>query len=86
MRLCMALLAWRVFTFAANSILKFSQTEVSSQENIMTTQFNGTEFVNTNTNTFAPTFEGAQARREIAKGSLIKRRNSRTDRRANRAI
>lgn len=52
----------------------------------MTTQFNGTEFVTTNTNTFAPTFEGAQARRERANGSLITRRNSRRDRRANRAI
>ncbi len=52
----------------------------------MTTQFNGTEFVTMNTNTFAPTFEGAQARREVSKGSLIKRRNSRSDRRANRAI
>ena len=52
----------------------------------MTTQFNGTEFVTTNTRTFAPTFEGAQARREIAKCSLIKRRNSRSDRRAYRAI
>lgn len=52
----------------------------------MTNQFNGTEFVTTNTRTFAPTFEGAQARREVSKGSLIKRRNSRNDRRASRAI
>jgi hypothetical protein len=52
----------------------------------MTTQFNGIEFVSTEVNTFAPTFTGAQARREVSKGSLIKRRNSRTDRRANRAI
>lgn len=75
-----------MFTYAPKYIDRVLQNEVSSQENIMTTQFNGTDFVTTDTNTFEPTFEGAQARRELSKGSLIKRRNSRTDRRANRAI
>ena len=52
----------------------------------MTTQFNGTEFTSVETRTFAPTFEGAQARREKSNSSLIARRNTRRDRRANRAI
>lgn len=52
----------------------------------MTTFFNGTEFTNGKTRTFAPTFEGAQARRDQGQGSLITRRNARRDRRANRAI
>lgn len=52
----------------------------------MTTFFNGTEFTNVETRTFAPTFEGAQARRERGQRALISRRNQRRDRRANRAI
>ncbi len=52
----------------------------------MTTYFNGTDFNTSEPRTFAPTFEGAQARREKGLGSLISRRNSRRDRRANRAI
>ena len=52
----------------------------------MTTYFNGTEFNTTEPRTFAPAFEGAQARREKTTGSLIGRRNMRRDRRANRAI
>ncbi len=52
----------------------------------MSTQFNGTEFTAVETRTFAPTFEGAQARREKAHTSLIARRSLRRDRRANRAI
>jgi len=52
----------------------------------MTTQFNGTEFVALDTRTFRPTFEGAQARRDMPKMNIIGRRNARRDRRANRAI
>lgn len=55
----------------------------------MTTDFNGTEFMNLDTRTFRPTFEGAQARRPQTQGitgSLIGRRNARRDRRASRAI
>ena len=52
----------------------------------MTTQFNGREFVTQNVRTFAPTFEGAQARRERHNSNLIMRREARRDRRANRAI
>lgn len=52
----------------------------------MTTHFNGTEFTSLETGKFAPTFQGAQARRDFAKGSLITRRNQRRDRRDNRAI
>lgn len=52
----------------------------------MTTYFNGTEFVSTETRQFAPTFEGAQARREKSFGSVMSRRNARRDRRANRAL
>lgn len=52
----------------------------------MTTYFNGTEFSAEKGRTFAPTFEGAQARRERGHTSLISRRNMRRDRRENRAI
>lgn len=52
----------------------------------MTTFFNGTEFSANSERVFAPTFEGAQARRERNAKSLIARRNTRRDRRANRAI
>lgn len=52
----------------------------------MTTYLNGTEFTTTKPRTFAPTFEGAQARRDVAKESLITKRQLRRDRRANRAI
>lgn len=52
----------------------------------MTTRLNGTEFVSLETRTFAPAFEGAQARREKSNISLMTRRNTRRDRRANRAI
>ena len=52
----------------------------------MTTFFNGTDFTTSETRTFAPTFEGAQARRERSTGSLITRRENRRERRANRAI
>lgn len=52
----------------------------------MSTQLNGTEFVSLETRTFTPAFEGAQARREKQPLSLMARRNTRRDRRANRAI
>ncbi len=52
----------------------------------MTTQFNGREFVNQTVRTFAPTFEGAQARRERHSTNVIMRREARRDRRANRSI
>lgn len=52
----------------------------------MTTQFNGTEFTSQETRRFAPTFEGAQARREIDVKSVMSRRHARRDRRANRAL
>lgn len=52
----------------------------------MTTYMNGTEFKSAKTRTFAPTFEGAQARREKSHDSLISKRQLRRDRRANRAI
>ena len=51
----------------------------------MTTFFNGTEFTTSEARTFAPTFEGAQSRRERSSNALITRRNNRRDRRANRA-
>ena len=54
----------------------------------MTTQFNGTEFTTQETRTFAPTFEGAQARRDLDQDikSVMGRRHARRDRRANRAL
>jgi hypothetical protein len=52
----------------------------------MTTQLNGTEFVAIETRTFRPTFEGAQARRDMPMLNLAGRRNARRDRRANRAL
>lgn len=52
----------------------------------MTTFFNGTEFTTQKPRTYAPTFEGAQARRDGNKESLISKRIARRDRRANRAL
>jgi len=52
----------------------------------MTTQFNGTEFTTQETRRFAPTFEGAQARRDQDLSSVMARRHARRDRRANRAL
>jgi len=52
----------------------------------MTTFLNGTEFVNAGARTFTPAFESAQTRRDLAKGSLVGRRQARRDRRANRAF
>jgi len=52
----------------------------------MTTQFNGRTFTAEGVRTFAPTFEGAQARRERGGMALISRRYTRRERRANRAI
>ena len=52
----------------------------------MTTQFNGTEFTSVETRRFAPAFEGAQAKRDIATGTLLTRRSLRRSRRENRAL
>ncbi len=52
----------------------------------MTTQFNGTEFTSVETRRFAPAFEGAQSKREVAFGSLLTRRTTRRVRRENRAL
>ncbi len=52
----------------------------------MTTQFNGTEFTSNETRKFAPTFVGAQARREVDTKSVMARRHARRDRRENRAL
>lgn len=58
----------------------------AAKETTMTTFFNGTEFSAQKPQTFAPTFEGAQARRERNNGSIIAKRTTRRARRANRAI
>ena len=55
-------------------------------EKTMTMQLNGTEFTAVETRTFAPAFEGAQARREKDAVSLMARRYSRRNRRENRAL
>ena len=55
-------------------------------ESEMTTQLNGTEFVTVENRKFAPTFEGAQARRELDLSSVMGRRHARRARRANRAL
>lgn len=52
----------------------------------MSNTFNGTEFTTLETRTFAPAFEGAQARRERDHASLMARRYARRDRRSNRAM
>ena len=52
----------------------------------MTTQFNGTEFTTVETLRFAPAFGSAQAKREVATGSLLTRRTLRRSRRENRAL
>jgi len=55
-------------------------------EKTMTNQLNGTQFTAVETRTFAPAFEGAQARREKDVNSLMARRYSRRNRRENRAL
>lgn len=52
----------------------------------MTTKFDGGTFSLNENRTFAPTFEGAQSRRDRAISTLIGRRHLRRDRRSNRAI
>jgi len=56
----------------------------------MSTFFNGTGFSETERRTFAPTFEGAQARRlqdsQKTGSSVMARRHARRDRRTNRAL
>ena len=52
----------------------------------MTTQFNGREFTTSGVRTFAPTFEGAQSRRDRHTENVITRREARRNRRAIRAI
>ena len=51
----------------------------------MTTQFNGIEFNSVEAHSFAPTFEGAGAKKEFTT-SLTYRRDLRRMRRANRAL
>lgn len=51
----------------------------------MTTQLNGSEFVQLENRVFAPAFEGAQAKREV-RPALLARRAARQTRRENRAL
>lgn len=67
------------------SYLKLNETLLKT-EKVMTTQFNGTEFTTVETRRFAPAFEGAQAKRDIACGTLLTRRTLRRSRRENRAL
>jgi len=52
----------------------------------MTTELFGTEFATTQTPRFNSAFKGELAQRKDTVGSLIGRRTTRRDRRANRAI
>ncbi len=52
----------------------------------MQTTFNGRGFDSVDVQTFTPTFEGAQARRERSINRLVSRRHHRRERRAARAI